>query len=371
MTSVKNPLSLDDLRTGKNIPAEFRARFIAISRRYAHVYASLDNELPEPLNPAICPPHIIKLKKNYTPQYVQKPKYGLFESKYIRTWTDWALSEGLIEEAPNSAWACRLLLVAKRNPESTKEVIDGIRICGHLVAANTQIEKSVPTYNIPALELQNAAKHRLKFTADGLKQYWSCPLADSPGNRDVTTFWAPGPNGITKYRFTRCVMGMKNSAVVACNAYHKAKYQFMPKRSHDNLANFADDFCGHADTWEQLLTVYEDFLLMCSKANIHLKPSKTHFGHDDSNPAQFYGMNILEGRIEPATKHLDPIKKMTIPTSTSQLKSVMGVFNQFSRMIPKYGIYAPILNSMTSTKVQLKWTPKHEEEFQYIKQQLL
>ena len=113
------------------------------------------------------------------------------------------------------------------------------------------------------------------------------------------------------FKFKRLVMGTKNAATVAQNAYTRALHTILNPRSRNNIANFADDFCGGADTIPGLLQVFEDFLEMCLKAGIMLKPSKVKFG---LNKVQFYGYELGHNTIQPAEKNLDPIKKMEKPT---------------------------------------------------------
>ena len=74
----------------------------------------------------------------------------------------------------------------------------------------------------------------------------------------VTAFWTP--KGL--YKFTRLVMGTKNaSTAVAQNAFTKAMNTHLNPRSRDKIANFADDFCGGADTlipeYKSLRTLYK------------------------------------------------------------------------------------------------------------------
>ena len=47
------------------------------------------------------------------------------------------------------------------------------------------------------------------------------------------------------------------------------------------------DFLGGADTLEELMIVYEDFLKMCSEAGITLNPKKVRIGFEDE---QFFGL---------------------------------------------------------------------------------
>ena len=51
------------------------------------------------------------------------------------------------------------------------------------------ISKTVPTYPDAWQQIYKVANLKYKFSADGLKQYWSIPLDDE--SRDVTAFWTP------------------------------------------------------------------------------------------------------------------------------------------------------------------------------------
>jgi hypothetical protein len=79
-------------------------------------------------------------------------------------------------------------------------------------------------------------------------------------------------------------MGTKNAATVAQNAYTHALHHMLPGRSFPNIANFADDFLGGADSEESLIQTFEDFLIMCKKANITLNPLKVRANNPHKNP---------------------------------------------------------------------------------------
>ena len=86
-------------------------------------------------------------------------------------------NEGLAEPAPGSAYAARLHLVAKRKTDTSKSVSpDGIHITWTGVEANETLDKSVATYTDEWEQLYKVANYKYKFSADGLKQYWSIPL---------------------------------------------------------------------------------------------------------------------------------------------------------------------------------------------------
>ena len=113
-----------------------------------------------------------------------------------------------------------------------------MRVAWAGVRVNDTIVKAVPTYTDAWQQLYKVANTKYKFSADGLKQYWSIPLCEKA--REMTAFWTP--EGL--FQFKRMVMGTKNAATVAQNAYTNALHNMLHSRSFPNIANFADDFLG-------------------------------------------------------------------------------------------------------------------------------
>ena len=356
----------NDIDIAPHMPAEARARILQLLHQYGGVFANKTNSLPKPMKGV--PPHIFKLKENAVPSRTGRPKFGPAQAKIITQWVEWASSKeiGLIEPANSTSWSSRLILAPKYKANTPKSSLpDGIRVAWAGVQANEQIEKTIPTYPDAWEELYKVANYKYKFSADGLKQYWSIPL--DPKSREVTAFWTP--QGL--FQFTRLVMGTKNAATVAQNAYTHALHTMLDKESFTHIANFADDFLGGADTVDSLLDHFENFLKMCDKAGITLNPQKIRIGYECE---QFYGLSINKGRIEPATRNLDPIKKMTPPKTRSELRSIMGVFNQFSNFIDNYARGkkpAAILNSLISPKVTWDFTEKHVKALEDLKRVVL
>ena len=294
-----------------------------------------------------------------------RPNFSPSRAKLINDWLDWALEAGLVEEATNTSYASRLILAPKYKGSTPKSAPpDGVRVAWAGVNVNEGITKTVPTYTDAWQQLYKVAGLKYKFAADGLKQYWSIPLTEEA--REITAFWTP--RGL--FQFTRMVMGTKNAATVAQNAYTKAMHTMLHKRSFPNIANFADDFLGGANTGESLVKVFEDFLAMCREAKITLNPSKVRIGYEKE---QFFGLTIDKGRIEPAMRNVDPVINMSYPTNRSELRSVMGVFNQFSPFLHNYGrgsSPAAILNALVSPKAEWSFTERHHTAIDTLKRQV-
>ena len=364
-----------------DVPPEIRGMIMSLLRQYEVVFSKNTNELPRALKHV--GPHRFKLKPGATPTRVGRPRFGPSQTTIINDWLEWALNctsvingkkvkTPLVEPATTTSWSSRLVLApkyknttAKTTADGKKNVPDGIRVTWAGTGANEMIQKTVPTYPDAWQQLYKVANFKYKFSADGLKQYWSIPLEED--SRDVTAFWTP--RGL--FRFTRLVMGTKNAVTVAQNAYTHALNAYLDERSQQNIANFADDFIGGADSYGSLLVHFENFLKMCKATHITLNPAKVKVGYVRET---WYGLNIEHGKISPTDRNLDPVKRMVAPKNKSDLRSVLGVFNQWANFIPDYmkdGSPAKIINSLMPKNVEFKWTKVHEEALQKLRKIVL
>ena len=359
---VQKPIDSESVDISPSLPRRIRELIMLLIKRYEDVFASTTNMLPPPLKGV--EPHMFKMKEGFVHRMAPRPTFSPARGQLINEWLDWAISVGLVEEATNTSYASRLILAAKRKGNTPKSAPpDGIRVAWAGVDINEGITKTVPTYTDAWQQLYKVANLKYKFSADGLKQYWSIPLTKEA--REITAFWTP--RGL--FQFTRMVMGTKNAATVAQNAYTKAMHTMLHQRSFPKIANFADDFLGGANTGESLIQVFEDFLNMCRKAKITLNPAKVRIGYEKE---QFFGLSIENGRIEPAMRNIDPVVNMTYPKNRAELRSVMGVFNQFSSFIDDYGRSpsSVILNTLVSPKAEWEFTKHHRNALDTLKSQV-
>ena len=165
------------------------------------------------------------------------------------------------------------------------------------------------------------------------------------------------------------VMGTKNAATVAQNAYMSAMNTKLNTRSFPNIALYADDFMGGGDDYDQLLQTFEDFLDMCIEAGITLNPMKVRVGFTRET---WFGLTIEEGKISHSERNLDPVRRMVYPRNRSELRSVMGVFDQFANFVPNYARGpAAVLNPLRSPKVPFVFNKEHEEALEIIRKEIL
>ena len=279
------PIPLESVVIDTEMPDEWQQTFRKDIKEREAAFAKYTNQLPKCMNGI--EPYMFKLKPDAKPIQVPRPNFGPAKGTLIMRWVQWAEKNGLIVPAGKTSYASRMILAAKYKYDTPKsEPPDGIRVAWAGVEVNETIEKAVPTYPDAWSQIYKVARKTFKFTADGLKQYWTIPLSEKA--QEMTAFWTP--KGL--YKFTRMVMGTKNAATVAQNAYMNALNTKLNPRSLPNIALYADDFMGGGDDYAELNRTFKDFLDMCIEAGITLNPAKVRIGFKKET---WYGMTIEEG----------------------------------------------------------------------------
>ena len=308
-------------------------------------------------------PHVFNMKEGTKPIYCKRPNWGPAQKKFLKLWTKKAVEQGLMEPAPKSPWASRPVLVPKYRGDSVKgSVPDDIRVCVDFTAVNEYIIKQPPQYTDPFDEMRRASGHKYYFVADGQKQFNSIPLDIK--SRDVTTTWTP--QGLMRWK--RLIMGTKDASGRAQQEYCKAMSRHLTEEERSHMANFQDDFLGFSNDIPSLLRLFEGFLKMCRKSGITLNPAKIQIG---ILTPKFYGFILSEKGMEPAERNLDPVRKMTTPTNRSEVRSVLGVFNQFRHFFERYDRLVVDIQRLLRKNVPFHWSEAAEKGFQHIKKQLL
>ena len=353
--------SIKDVVIADDFTPEQRKLIKSICYKYAEVFASSPDDIPPPLKDA--KPHVFKMKEGCKPIYCKRPNWGPCQRKYLEQWTKKAVEQGLMEPAPESEWASRPVLVGKyRGNTSKKDVPDGIRTCVDFTRVNEFIVKQPPQYTDPFEEIRRASGHTYYFEADGQKQFNSVPLAEE--SRDITTTWTP----LGLMRWKRLIMGTKDASGRAQMEYTAAMTKYLSDEARAHLANFQDDFLGFHNDIPGLLRTFEEFLQMCDKAGITLNPAKIRIG---IRRCKFYGFTLSKKGMEPSEKNLDPVRKMTIPKNRSEVRSVLGVFNQFRHFFTRYDRLVLAIHKLLKKNEPFVWSKECDAGFNHIREKLL
>jgi transposase InsO family protein len=144
--------------------------------------------------------------------------------------------------------------------------------------------------------------------------------------------------------------------------------KYLTDEERDFIANFQDDFLGFEDDIPSLLRIFEAFLRMCRKAGIMLNPAKIRIG---IRKCKFYGFILSKKGMEPSEKNLDPVKKMTTPKNSSEVRSILGVFNQFRHFFKRYDRLVLPLQKLLRKNEPFVWSKEASYGLEVVRAALL
>ncbi|GFT78508.1 hypothetical protein TNCV_3494931 [Trichonephila clavipes] len=145
---------------------------------------------------------------------------------------------------------------------------------------------------------------------------------------------------------------------------------------------FVDDILVASSSPEEHLQHLQILFTRLQQYGLSLKPSKCIFG---VTTIQFLGFKVSESGIEPLSDRVDCILNFPQPTTLTQLRRFLGLFNFYRRFVPKAAhLLAPlnkflegIKNFKKSKKVSCKnlrdsiqWTEEAEQAFNDAKNAL-
>ena len=120
-----------------------------------------------------------------------------------------------------------------------------------------------------------------------------------------------------------------------------------------------DDILFHGPTIDDVLTQFKCLLQKCHERNFTLHPKKLKFG----NRLLFAGYRVSDKGLEIDPRKVNAIRKFSKPNNVTDMKSFLGLANQFQEACPDLmGTLKP-LNDATSFKV----TPGMNEKGKKLK----
>ncbi|GFT96563.1 hypothetical protein TNCV_5022201 [Trichonephila clavipes] len=244
------------------------------------------------------------------------------------------------------------------------------RPVGDYSALNAQTIKD--NYSLPNILDFTSNLHGTKIYSriDLVKAYHQIPInPDDVHKRAIIT-----PFGL--FESTRMQFGLCNAA---------ATFQRFIDEVLRNLPfvfAFVDDILVTSSSPEEHLQHLQISFTRLQQYGLSLKPSKCIFGVNSIN---FLGIKVSESGIEPLSDRVDCILNFPRPTTITQLRRFLGLFNFYRRFVPKAAhLLAPlnkflegIKNFKKSKKVSCKnlhdsiqWTEEAEQAFNDTKNAL-
>ena len=124
-----------------------------------------------------------------------------------------------------------------------------------------------------------------------------------------------------------------------------------------NVKKLVDDVLIFGSTKEELLRKIQLVFEECCEWNITLAEKKFQF----CNEVKFAGFILNEAGSRPDPDKLAAIRDFPAPKDRTDLRSWMGLLNQFSTYAPDLKQVQAPLQALMSTKVAYQWLQEHDE----------
>lgn len=156
-------------------------------------------------------------------------------------------------------------------------------------------------------------------------------------------------------------MGLSSSGDEYCRRGDKALEGVL------NIRKIVDDILCFADSLEQLKEVITSVLNRCRQHGITLSESKFIIGRE----VKYAGYIIGASGVKADAKKIEAVTKFPTPTNRSELKSFLGLLNQFTSFAPNVEVHFAPLRGLLSTKKTWQWLDEHDLAFEKTKKALV
>ena len=265
----------------------------------------------------------------------------------VKKFLDDAVHEGVLAKVDEpTEWLNYAFFIPKPNSERVRLVID-------LRQLNKQILRPVfpfPSASDIKQSINHSATHFAKF--DLLHGYHQVPLTHETSLKTAfLTQW-----GVYKYR--RCPMGLKISGDFFCRVSDEALVGL------EGISKIVDDILVSADSEDQLRERINALLTRCREKNIILSKNKFKIAQEG---LKFAGFIVGASGVSPDPAKISNIKNFPTPQCVSDIRSFLGLVNQFSSFIPNLATSTDLLRSLLQKKNAFIWTEAHQHEFENVK----
>ena len=297
--------------------------------------------------------HAIPLLPTFVPKRMNAYKVPEKLKHEVETQIQDMLKQGIIEPSC-SPMASPLVCVLKG-----KEGKDGVRLAVDFRYVNKHTAgDAFPVPDIANVKQRISSKRWITVT-DAKAGYWQTSVKLS--DRWLTAFVYN--DGL--YQFRRTPFGVKSSGATFVRTLKKILQPI-----NDITDSYVDDVATFSDEWNQHLLDLERYLQTISSAHITLNIKKCKFAQ---HQVTFCGELIGSGQSKIDPSKVEVIEKIQAPSTTTELRQILGLFSFFREYMPRFAEIALSLTELTKKNVpdKLLWLHKHDEALGNLKQAFL
>ncbi len=295
-------------------------------------------------------PEMVRLNTGNHPP-ISSPPYrkSHSERKIIQKHIQGLLEKGIIRES-TSDWASPVLLVSK--PDG------GVRLCIDYRRLNQVLkDDKFPMGRLDDLfDSLYGAEYFSKL--DIQAGFYNFQI--HPDDREKTAFIVH--DGL--YEFNRVPFGLRTSPAV----FNRMMRKIFGKLIYDKCFIYVDDLLVFGKTFEDHLVSLKEVFTKLLANNLKLKPSKCSFGYTE---VKLLGHIVGRNGICVDPEKVVAIQRLPIPTTPTEVKSVLGLASFYRRFIPHFSDISRPLTNLTKKEVKFVWTQTCQKAFEILKEKLI
>ena len=252
---------------------------------------------------------------------------------------------GIIEKVEGTTEWCSPAQFVRKPNGKCRSVVD-------LSGLNNYVQR--PVHPFPAAKdiiatIPNGSNRFAVF--DCLKGYWQIELDDE--SKSKTAFLTE----FGRYQYLRAPMGLNASGDEFCRRTDEAMEGLL------GVKKLVDDILIYAPNDEILFNRILSVFKRCKEWGITLSKSKFQYG----NSVKFAGLIVDENGSKPDPEKVASIRDFPSPKDITNLRSWMGLVNQFASFAPDLKHAMVPLQGLLKPKNAYLWTQEHEEAMEKVK----
>lgn len=299
--------------------------------RYKSVFSDIG---PEPLRGA--PMRILTVHNR--PIFAKQRHYNLDEITQMKKHIQGLLEKGIIEET-YSGYAATSRIIPKRNGT-------GRLVINYIPLNSVTLRDS---YALPHVsDILSALQGKSYFSTLDCSQGFYQVLVDKR-DRHKTAFSTP----IGNYQFVRCPFGARNS----CAKFQSEMNRIFHNGLYSRCVIYVDDILVLGESREDHDRNLEWVFDRCRQYNVKLKIEKCKLAQRE---VDYLGFRVSGQSISPLKERVATLRSDRPPRSKTELKSVIGKLNFYSRFIANYSSMLEPLRELFRKNKDFQWLPNHQ-----------
>lgn len=304
---------------------------LSVLKRYKSVFTSLDK------NPIRGNPMRIFTTHN-KPIFCKQRHYNPEEIAEMKTHVQTLLDNNIIEPT-NSGYAATSRIIRKKSGAG--------RLVVNYIPLNAVTLRD--SYALPHISDMLAVLQGNKyFTTMDCEQGFYQILVDSR-DRHKTAFSTP----IGNFQFVRCPFGARNS----CAVFQSEMNRILRDGLYTKCMVYVDDIIVFGRERAEHDANLAWVLSQCEKYNVKIKIQKCSFARTE---VEYLGFTITGNSIQPLRDKVKILSKTHPPKDKSELRSVIGKLNFYSRFITNYSKHLQPLRDLFRKNKDFQWLPHHQ-----------